>query len=700
MSSQMNILHEFQFPEASRTRKKVDIDGFMLMEASKDEACRKEEEKKTDGLESKYDLRKSLAWDSAFFTSPGVLDPEELFETLNINDGDNGLKEPSALPSESMAASRIGECVARRSLAWDAAFFTSAGVLDPEELSLVNNGYKRSETVTHILPGTELEFWKSTESNSTMESEYSLSSLEIDLFDDMRASMHKSCKASDLLKSSSKFQSQTGIPNPHCKYLLLSTILHVELNGGQSFSTSKRVDTTSMRVKTLPASRRPKTTADGVRKTLKEVTNPTKAQHGTRSGELDSSSSLRLSKASNQANPFSPGATKRASLGANQMKINNKVRKAVPGQNMSKKPCIGDRGTPPPESTSRVHIVSKDLSGSVCGHNVSTLKSPSSLRRKNDLIALDSDVRTPKFLTGHKSKQIDSSQPTGFQSTPKSTSTSLCNSMDCWSSETSASLNHVNNDASQGLDTQNCSNDQLVPSGSKETRLPDQDVGRFSKGSCHPPSTVSRETKPSGLRLPSPKIGFFEVGNSGEFTPNGVRFHSGLQKNCKTRTSVNHINGTPNRSRSEKLQSPRTLSRTSNLKEKKLGSLQNGTRSSMDIKLNCAAKLEVEKASPGTLESSPAATSMAETELSCESSNGHRLKIYGFGSYVKGDYKGRIQPESKEHATQLVEKSSQDQKEEIIAPKRDENENLLGFKSQVDVLTMQIEAIDVNGGIR
>ncbi|TYH32940.1 hypothetical protein ES332_D13G024900v1 [Gossypium tomentosum] len=677
MSSQMNILHEFQFPEASRTRKKVDIDGFMLMEASKDEACRKEEEKKTDGLESKYDLRKSLAWDSAFFTSPGVLDPEELFETLNINGGDNGLKEPSVLPSESMAASRIGECIARRSLAWDAAFFTSAGVLDPEELSLVNNGYKRSETVTHILPGTEQEFWKSTESNSTMESEYSLSSLETDLFDDMRASMHKSCKASDLLKSSSKFQSQIGIPNPH---------------------SSKRVDTTSMRVKTLPASRRPKTTADGVGKTLKEVINPTKAQYGTRSGELDSSSSLRLSKASNQANPFSPGATKRASLGANQMKINNKVRKAVSGQNMSKKPCIGDRGTPPPESTSRVHIVSKDLSGSVSGHNASTLKSPSSLRRKNDLIALDSDARTPsKSLTGHKSKQIDSSQPTGLQSTPKSTSTSLCNSMDCWSSETSASLNHVNNDASQGLDT-NCSNDQLVPSGSKETRLPHQDVGRFSKGSCHPPSTVSRETKPSGLRLPSPKIGFFEVGNSREFTPNGVKFHSGLQNNCKARTSVNHINGTPNRSRSGKLQSPRTSSRTSNLKEKKLGSLQNGTRSSMDIKLNCAAKLEVEKASPGTLESSPAATSMAETELSCESSNGYRLKIYGFGSYVKGDYKGNIQPESKERATQLVEKSSQDKKEEIIAPKPDENENLFSFKSQVDVLTKQIEAIDVNGG--
>lgn len=63
------------------------------------------------------------------FIISGVLDPEELFETLNIHDGKNGLKEASALPSESLAAGRIGECIARRSLAWDTAFFTSAGKL-------------------------------------------------------------------------------------------------------------------------------------------------------------------------------------------------------------------------------------------------------------------------------------------------------------------------------------------------------------------------------------------------------------------------------------------------------------------------------------------------------------------------------------------------------------------------------------------
>ncbi|KAE8676903.1 Detected protein of unknown function [Hibiscus syriacus] len=222
MSSKREIFYGFQFPEEdSSDRKKIDIDEFRLIEASKEELKQKEEEKKTDGFESKYDIRKNLAWDSAFFRSPGVLDPEELFETLNINAGDKGLKEPSGLPSESVAASRIGDCIARRSLAWDAAFFTSAGVLNPEEVCLVNNGYRKSETVPHILPGIEQEFWKSTESDSTLDSDYSLLSLEIDLFDDMRASIQKSSKESNMLNSRSKLQSETGIPNSHCKYLLL-----------------------------------------------------------------------------------------------------------------------------------------------------------------------------------------------------------------------------------------------------------------------------------------------------------------------------------------------------------------------------------------------------------------------------------------------------------------------------------------------
>ena len=57
-----------------------------------------------------------------------------------------------------------------------------------------------------------------------------------------------------------------------------------------------------------------------------------KKKHATWSGEPDSSSSLKLSKAFSQANPLSSAATKRAALGANHMKVNNKIRKAVSGK--------------------------------------------------------------------------------------------------------------------------------------------------------------------------------------------------------------------------------------------------------------------------------------------------------------------------------------------------------------------------------
>ncbi|XWS75103.1 hypothetical protein CRYUN_Cryun01aG0056200 [Craigia yunnanensis] len=705
MSSKRNVLKEFQFPEASRNRKKVDIDGFRPIETTKDAIWQKEEEKKPERFESKYDLRKSLAWDSAFFTSPGVLDPEELFETLNVHDGDNGLHEASALPSESLAASRIGECFARRSLAWDTAFFTSAGVLDQEELSMVNKGYKKSETRT--LPGIEEEFWKSAESNSTMDSDYSLASLEIDLFDDMRASTQKSRKAYNVVNSSCKLPSKKGIPNPH---------------------SSKRLDTTSsVRIKPLPASRRPKISAHGVAKTAKEAISPPQVQHATRSGEPDSSSSVKLSKGFSQDNHFSSAATKRVSLGANHMKVNNKIRKAVSGQNMLKKPCFGDSGsfipssTPSPEpASSRFHVVSRDLSGSACGLITSIDKPPNFLRRKNALAASYSNARTPlRSLTRHKRKQIDSSQPTDLLSTPKSSSTSLSNSIDCWSSESSASVNHgsnkftksldsafnrgvpVNNDASQGSDTENCSCDQpFVRSGSKETRLPCQDVGRFSKGSSPLPPTVSRETKPSGLRLPSPKIGFFDVENSRALTPNGgLKFHSDVQNTSKIRSGTNHLNGTPNRAKYGKIQPPRTSTRTGSIKEKKLGSPQTGNQSFRSIKPNCAAQLEGEKACQeftfaGTIRSSLATSSKAETDLSCESSDGYGSKTDGLGSYLKGEDKGKTQSENKEHVTKIVKKSYLDQNEDTRALNRDGKENLLSFENQVNVLTKQIEAID------
>jgi len=113
----------------------------------------------------KYDLRKSLAWDSAFSTnsgivhipmemysnnfihfsylssrsSSGILDLEELFSTSNSSHTEKGcdMLRPKQdqhlyfnnLKPEIKTAATDGFNL-RKSLAWDSAFFTSEGVFD------------------------------------------------------------------------------------------------------------------------------------------------------------------------------------------------------------------------------------------------------------------------------------------------------------------------------------------------------------------------------------------------------------------------------------------------------------------------------------------------------------------------------------------------------------------------------------------
>ncbi|CAM0958002.1 unnamed protein product [Alopecurus aequalis] len=80
----------------------------------------------------------------------------------------------------------------RKSLAWDSAFFTGEGVLDTEELGIVNSTFRKSQG-SRLLPGIAEELRRSSESTtSTLESEsFVLESLETELFDNVRASIQR-----------------------------------------------------------------------------------------------------------------------------------------------------------------------------------------------------------------------------------------------------------------------------------------------------------------------------------------------------------------------------------------------------------------------------------------------------------------------------------------------------------------------------
>ncbi|KAG2645656.1 hypothetical protein PVAP13_2KG439600 [Panicum virgatum] len=80
----------------------------------------------------------------------------------------------------------------RKSLAWNSAFFTSEGVLDTEELAIVNSTFRKTQGSR--LPGIVEEMRKSGESTSSnLESEtWAMESLETELFDNVRASIQRS----------------------------------------------------------------------------------------------------------------------------------------------------------------------------------------------------------------------------------------------------------------------------------------------------------------------------------------------------------------------------------------------------------------------------------------------------------------------------------------------------------------------------
>ncbi|KAJ6322907.1 hypothetical protein OIU77_012694 [Salix suchowensis] len=451
MSSKRNF-QDFQISEVSESRKKFDS-------------------------ESEFNLRKSLAWDSAFFTSPGVLDPEEL-EALSI-----------------LGKSAIDECSLRRSLAWDSAFFTSSGVLNAEELSLVNGGFRLSQG--HTLPGI-IEVWRSAESNSTRNADaYSLASLEIDLFDNMRSSVQKSNDASSTRETSTRKVRRE--------------------NEMQRGNTSKASDASS------------------------RLRGPNK----------ESKLFLKPPQIFCQNRNLSAAPNRKASSGANHVKLEDRGAQVAYGRTkiLSKKTCIRNScciirsSTPPVKSSSSIAPFGKRVSAS--------------------------NSRTPRqYSAGNIKELVNSSNSTCLLSTPKSSScTSPASSTDGCSSESSSIILNPRSgairastacrgisfgkDASQISDSKRRErNESCLVHESHETKFMKAQLNKTPERTSLNASIVPKGLQSSSLRMPSPKIGFFDVGNSVDIAPNGVLKFSGVQStSSKHRRGISNANGSGERTR-------------------------------------------------------------------------------------------------------------------------------------------------------
>ncbi|KAH9768096.1 hypothetical protein KPL71_011508 [Citrus sinensis] len=453
----------------------------------------------------------------------GVLEPEELFQTLSFR--------PSR-PLEQERTSSVCQDNSRRSLAWDNAFFTSAGVLNPEELSLVNKGYRGSGR--YLVPDTEEKNWRSAGTDSTAKSDgFHLASLENDLFDDLKAAFDNSTTVSNAANSSS------NIRRGKCL--------------GDINSHSLKKSDASSRVKNI-----------------------------ARGGNCNPLSSLKSPNVQGQH----VNVAKRPFLAESCC--------VIPNATASSKSTSSGSHTPTNESAELAFPLSDQAA-----------RSPLSSRLSGSPFAL-------RNLSAKKIDILNSSLPCHLPSSFKSFYVSPASSVHISSSELLASISQISENPSGNLDTTPCietsfdgANTQALDSESHhynegrirhenpDTRSQTKHLNKKAKGSNSALKNVPRNTKPSGLRMPSPKIGFFDAENSMALTPNGdLKFHLGTHSSSKTGRVTGNCNGASERTIPSKLQK----TETGNMK---LGSERNRVLFPSGVRSSDPAPLKEDKGTQG-----------------------------------------------------------------------------------------------------
>ncbi|TYJ50810.1 hypothetical protein E1A91_A01G234500v1 [Gossypium mustelinum] len=503
-----------------------------------------------------------------------AVDPESVEMAVGSTEEAGKVKEPSE-SSEQEKTSKNGKYNLRKSLAWDSAFFTSEGFLEPEELSSMLGGNEKGQI--QALPGIQEDVNKSYDSLTTLDSEtLTLESLEADLFEDVRASIQKSNKVSVTANSSGKKEFKT--------------------TDTKTVSSSKKVELPTqdkkIQIKQKATPKKPNVGVKDSGKTVKQT-----VRSVARAGE----STLSLHKPPKILSGVGHTPTKRASLGAKTVKM-DKDAKTVTGRGTTvlKTPAlVGSRNiVPRPKLSSKSSSCSPASSKTELTSSCSSLESCASFssnRTNKSSLNLIKHKNGPRIVNPSSGSAISarsriapkgkiqagSSKPPTFvkSSTKFSSSISPASSISEWSSESSSSISATNqssnvvrdslgtgsrkglttkHDAHQRLDSQN------LPTGSEGDGTEvngslDESENKVSAGTSrllHPGSV-----KPSGLRMPSPKLGFFDGVRSSGRTPNGSMLsHSGVTSGLpKIGAKSTSPGGNSNKAKIGKLQPVRSL---------------------------------------------------------------------------------------------------------------------------------------------
>ncbi|XP_062117203.1 uncharacterized protein LOC133831052 [Humulus lupulus] len=423
------------------------------------------------------------------------------------------MKELVPQPSQCLEPERVkrnGKYNLRKSLAWDSAFFTSEGVLDAEELSSITGG---NEGGRQMLPGIDEEVHRSTDSISTLGSDtLTLESNETNLFEDIRASIQKSSKATVTADERSKVGS--GVRETK----IVTALKRVELSS-------------QPKMKPKVVCKKPSIGLQNPGRLARPVSACPQSSEFNVANKESTQSLMKRPNFQGKPIPISATLAKRASLGGSLLKMEKDGVKTAAGRGapVSKLTC-SLRNVPRPipssksssraSSTATIRETTSSFDSSASTSSVNMGKSPSnSMKRKTDTKtgnprSLGSNPKTPSRIssinkTGPGKSHV-SSQLMPFSKL--SSSISPASSISDWSSESVSSLS--------SLQQISCSSRDSISDTCKRVSIDfDEPQSLDSESHADDHSSVGMvarppSSKPSGLRLPSPKIGFFDGAKS------------------------------------------------------------------------------------------------------------------------------------------------------------------------------------------
>ncbi|ESQ45157.1 hypothetical protein EUTSA_v10010259mg [Eutrema salsugineum] len=517
--------------EDNETKKsEVEVDGLGLIDvASEDDSLLfssfpdPTSYEFSEADEDKKDLNDDK--DQNFMKDTEYCDEETLVSSVEEKEE---VLQPRESP-EPQKAVKAGKYNLRKSLAWDNAFFTSAGVLEPEELSSMMESNHKS--ARKCLPAIQEDINRSTESLSSFQSDCTVeNSQEFILFEDVRASIQRSAKASDAA-TPGKINEQ-----------------------GETSPTSSTVDVLASEEKMKPKAspKKPSIRAQGLGKATKQPvgarglsTSTPKPPNGlSKVRHLSTTSmsraSLDINKAKQEKNSKLPAG--KEPLGP-RISMSRSARPTLP------KPAV-IKSSLRSSAASKNELTSSCSSLESCASASSSVSHKSSLdsiKKKNDSssrLASHSLVnrstsrgimgqpRIPPQPTNKTSKsKLSCSVPSDGSISERPSRASATSKMAKDNQKTvSGEKGHANDNTLQTVKPLKNSKDaSILQADAKEGTIR---VSAIS-GGLVPPTSM----KPSGLRVPSPKIGFFDGARHGSSSSASKR--SGKSQLTKSPSSSN-----------------------------------------------------------------------------------------------------------------------------------------------------------------